>query len=98
PIEWLSYWVLSAPLLLLLVYEFWSRHAPARLWIGLAVAYALMELVWDPLESLARTPVTIVVVSYTIGQFAQSVLLLFCVLWLLPVRTTPLFPPVPAVS
>jgi len=97
PIEWLSYWVLSAPLLLLLVYEFWSRHAPARLWIGLAVAYALMELVWDPLESLARTPVPIVVVSYTIGQFAQYVLLLVWVRWLLLRRTKPVFSTVPAV-
>jgi len=56
-----------------------------------------MELVWDPLESLARTPVPIVVVSYTIGQFAQYVLLLVWVRWLLLRRTKPVFSTVPAV-
>jgi hypothetical protein len=81
PIEWLAYWVALAPLLLLLAYQFWTGRAPARLWIGLVVAYVLMELVWDPLESLARTPVPIVVASYTIGQFAQYALLLVWIRW-----------------
>src|SRR5207244_12648569 len=96
PIEWLSYWVLSAPLLLLLAYEFWSRHAPARLWIGLAVAYALVALVWDPLESLARKTVPIVVVYFTLGQFAQYVLLLVWVRWLLLRRTKQVISALPA--
>lgn len=81
PISWPNYEVLWAPLLLLLAYEFSTRAAPARLWVGLALAFALMELVWDPLESLARTPVVVVVVSYTIGQFGQYVLLFVWVRW-----------------
>ncbi len=81
PIAWPSYWVCSVPLMLLLAYQFWVRQAPARLWVGLAIVYGLMDLVWDPLESLARTPVPIVLVSYTVGQFAQYVLLFVWLRW-----------------
>ena len=81
PIDWASYGVLMAPLFLLLAYQFWLEGAPPPLWIGLGLAYLLADLVWDPLESLAQTPVPIVVFSYSAGQFSQYVLLLVWIRW-----------------
>ena len=81
PIDWASYGVLMAPLFFLLAYQFWRESAPPPLWIGLGLAFLLAELVWDPLESLAQTPVPVVVFSYTAGQFSQYVLLLVWIRW-----------------
>lgn len=81
PINWASYGVLLIPLFLLLAYEFWRDGAPPPLWIALGLAYLLNELVWDPLESLARTPVAVVVFSYSAGQFGKYVLLFAWVRW-----------------
>jgi len=81
PIDWASYGVLMAPLFLLLAYQFWRESAPPPLWIGLGLAFLLAELVWDPLESLAQTPVPVVVFSYTAGQFSQYVLLFVWARW-----------------
>lgn len=75
PINWATYGILLIPLFLLLAYEFWRDGAPPALWIALALAYLLNELVWDPLESLAQAPVALVVVSYSAGQFGKYVLL-----------------------
>ncbi|HSS93157.1 MAG TPA: glycosyltransferase family 87 protein [Candidatus Dormibacteraeota bacterium] len=82
PIEWATYQLLFAPVMLLLAYQFWSEGAPARLWLGLLLAFLMTELVWDPMESLARTPVTVEIVSYSVGQFAQFVILLTWARWL----------------
>src|SRR6202035_876977 len=71
PVEWATYQLLFAPLMLLLAYQFWAERAPSRLWVYLVVAFLMCELVWDPVESLARAPVVVLVVSYSIGQFAQ---------------------------
>jgi len=81
PIDWASYGVLMAPLFLLLAYQFWRESAPPPLWIGLGLAFLLADLVWDPLESLAQTPVPVVVFSYTAGQFSQYVLLFVWARW-----------------
>ncbi|HKW73665.1 MAG TPA: glycosyltransferase family 87 protein [Candidatus Dormibacteraeota bacterium] len=81
PIDWAHYGVLMAPLFLLLAYQFWRENAPPPFWIGLGVAYLLAELVWDPLESLAQTPVLVVIFSYSAGQFSQYVLLLLWARW-----------------
>ena len=81
PIDWASYGVLMAPLFLLLAYQFWRESAPHPLWIGLGLAFLLADLVWDPLESLAQTPVPVVVFSYTAGQFSQYVLLFVWARW-----------------
>jgi hypothetical protein len=81
PINWASYGMAMAPLFLLLIWQFSRQGAPARLWVGLAVAFVLAELVWDPMESLVRTPVPVVILSYTAGQFAQYILLLVWVRW-----------------
>jgi len=81
PIDWASYGILMAPLFLVLAYQFWRQSAPPPLWIGLGLAFVLAELVWDPLESLAQTPVPVVVVSYSAGQFSQYVVLLVWLRW-----------------
>jgi hypothetical protein len=82
PIEWASYQLLFAPLLLLLAYQFRAERAPVRLWIYLAAAFVMTEMVWDPFESLAGAPVVVLVVSYSIGQFAQYALILLWFWWL----------------
>jgi hypothetical protein len=76
PVAWSHYQLLLAPAMLVVADGFWRRGAPPMHWVALFVVYALCELVWDPLESMARTPVVVVVVSYTLGQFAQYFLLL----------------------
>lgn len=82
PIGWAHYQLLLAPLMLLLAYQFWAERAPIFLWFNLGLVFVLTMLVWDPLESLARTPVIVLVVSYTIGQFAQYFLLLLWFQWM----------------
>jgi hypothetical protein len=82
PIEWATYQLLFAPLMLLLAYQFWAERAPVRLWAYLAVAFLMTELVWDPLESLAGISVPVLVFSYSLGQFAQYLLLLLWFQWL----------------
>ena len=81
PIGWAVYQVLLAPLMLLLAYQFWADRAPLFLWLNLGGVFLLTMLVWDPLESLAQTPVPVLVVSYSLGQFAQYFLLLLWVQW-----------------
>lgn len=82
PIEWASYQLLFAPLMLLLAYQLWAEKGPRRMWVYLAAAFLMTELVWDPLESLARAPVVVLVVSYSVGQFAQYALILLWFWWL----------------
>ena len=82
PIAWSHYQLLLAPAMLLIAYGFWRERAPALRWVVLLLVFVLCELVWDPLESLARTPVPVIVVSYTVGQFAQYFLLLAWAWWL----------------
>jgi ABC-type uncharacterized transport system permease subunit len=38
-------------------------------------------LIWDPLESLLNVPVMLLVITYTIGQFAQYFLILLWIQW-----------------
>lgn len=66
PIEWASYQLLFAPLMLLLAYQFWAERAPTRMWVYLAAAFVMTEMVWDPFESLAGAPAVVLVVSYSI--------------------------------
>jgi hypothetical protein len=42
----------------------------------------MTELVWDPLESLAGISVPVLVFSYSLGQFAQYLLVLLWFQWL----------------
>lgn len=81
PIDWSVYGLLFGPLLLLLLRDFIAEKAPARLWVGLAIAYLMLELTWDPLESLLAPPLLLVLWSYAIGQFGQYVLLLVTIRW-----------------
>jgi hypothetical protein len=81
PIGWAAYQLLLAPLMLLLAYQFWTDRAPVFLWLNLGGVFLLTMLIWDPLESLALVPVPVLVVSYTLGQFAQYYLLLLWFQW-----------------
>jgi hypothetical protein len=85
PVAWSHYQLLLAPAMLVLAYGFWRRNAPPMLWAALVLVFALCELIWDPLESLAHTPVVVLIVSYTLGQLAQYFLLLGW-LWFLRLR------------
>jgi hypothetical protein len=82
PIEWAGYQLLFAPVMLVLAYQFWSGRAPGRMWVYLAVVFLMTDMVWDPFESLAGAPVVVLVVSYSIGQFAQYALILLWLQWL----------------
>ena len=81
PIAWAHYGVLMGPLFLLLAYQFWRYEAPAPLWIALGAAFALTELGWDPLSSIAGVSMQQEVVAYTIGQFGQYFLLWAWIRW-----------------
>jgi len=81
PVAWSSYGLLMTPLLLLLAYQLWREKGPVRLWIGLAAAYLMAELVWDPIESLIGVPIAVLVFSYAVGQFSQYILLLVWLRW-----------------
>lgn len=81
PIGWAIFQLLIAPLMLLLAYQFWAERAPVFFWANLGVVFLLTMLVWDPLESYAGTSVSVLVVSYTAGQFAQYFLILLWIQW-----------------
>ncbi len=81
PVDWSSYGLLTAPLFLIVAYQLWRDRGPVRVWAGLVVAFVMAELVWDPLESLARAPVWLLVFSYSVGQFSQYILLLVWLRW-----------------
>jgi hypothetical protein len=81
PIDWNHYGLLTGPLFLLLSYQFWRDGAPRALWLCLVLAYVLTDLVWDPLSSLAGAPITLLVFTYTAGQFGQYFLLLAWIRW-----------------
>ena len=81
PIAWAHYGVLMGPLFLLLAYQFWRYEAPAPLWIALGASFALTELGWDPLSSIAGVSMQQEVVLYTIGQFGQYFLLWAWIRW-----------------
>jgi Glycosyltransferase family 87 len=82
PVQWATYQLLFAPAMLLLAFQFWRERAPRRLWAYLAVIFVTTDLVWDPVESLANTPVLVEVWSYTIAQFAQYLLLGLWIFWI----------------
>jgi glycosyl transferase family 87 len=88
PIAWAHYGLFMAPLFLLLAYQFWRYQAPGALWIGLGLSFALAELGWDPLASLAGASMSQEVVVYTVGQFSQYFLLLTWIRWRM-LRSTP---------
>lgn len=81
PIDWAHYGLLMGPLFLLLAYQFWRYGAPPFLWVGLGLSFALAELVWDPLSSLAGASIPVEIFVYTAGQFSQWFLLLTWARW-----------------
>ncbi len=82
PIGWAVYQLLLAPTMLLLAYQFRAGRAAVFLWVNLGFVFLLTMLIWDPLESYAHAPVSVLVVSYTLGQFAQYFLILLWIQWM----------------
>lgn len=81
PIDWAHYGVLMGPLYLVLAFQMTRHRAPAFLWAGLGLSFALTELVWDPLTSLAGASVPVEIFLYTSGQFGQYFLLAVWLRW-----------------
>jgi hypothetical protein len=55
PFEWTHYQVMLAPLFLLLVFRFVREGAGFGEWAGLALAFLLASLIWQPYGTLAGT-------------------------------------------
>src|SRR5207248_10096368 len=55
PIEWSHYQVMLAPLFLLLLLRFVREGASFGEWAGLALAFVLASLIWEPYGTLAGT-------------------------------------------
>ncbi|HVH65296.1 MAG TPA: glycosyltransferase family 87 protein [Candidatus Acidoferrum sp.] len=81
PIDWAHYGLLTGPMFLVLAYQFWRDRAPRVMWIELGAAYALAELVWDPLSTQLGASIPFEIFVYTAGQFSQYFLLLVWIRW-----------------
>jgi len=55
PFEWTHYQVMLAPLFLLLLLRFAREGASFGEWWGLALAFLLASLIWEPYGTLAGT-------------------------------------------
>jgi hypothetical protein len=97
PFEWTHYQVMLAPLFVLLLFRFAREGAGLGAWLGLAIAFVLASLIWEPYGTLfgsIRRVLTGRTEPYNallggpertfqegIAQFAQYVLLATGVLW-----------------
>ncbi|MGO9977050.1 MAG: glycosyltransferase family 87 protein [Solirubrobacteraceae bacterium] len=91
PLAWSHYQILLAPLFVLLVVRFTNEGASVGTWTGLAVAFALASLMWEPygtsigavssvLRGHAESPVLTLHLA-VIAEFAQYALLISGLLW-----------------
>lgn len=104
-IEWTHYQLMLAPLFLLLLLRFTREGAGVGEWAGLAIAFLLVLLVWEPYGSLAGTIQRItggaketynalsgapeLTFQEGISQFAQYILVLTGTLWYASRRPKP---------
>jgi hypothetical protein len=105
PFEWTHYQVMLAPLFLLLLFRFAREGAGTGEWAGLALAFVLASLVWEPYGTLAGTIQRIaggaretynplsgahgLTFQEGISQFAQYILVVTGTLWYASRRQTP---------
>lgn len=91
PIAWSHYQIMLAPLFVLLIVRFSRERAGAGAWAGLAVAFILASLIWQPYGSLVgavkgvfgagpETQQQLFSIE-AVAQFAQYVLVLTGLLW-----------------
>jgi hypothetical protein len=96
PIAWSHYQIMLAPLFVLLLVNFVTDGASAASWLGLAVAFALASLMWQPfgtsvgairnlIDGAAQTQRDVFTVA-AVAQFSQYVLILTGIIWYLEAR------------
>jgi Glycosyltransferase family 87 len=110
PIAWSHYQIMLAPLFVLLLVRFSREGASASAWAGLAVAFFLASLMWQPYGTLigaakdvvtggTQTEKTLLTIE-EFAQFAQYILILTGVLWYTSANrfrtTSPTAPPNPS--
>jgi hypothetical protein len=109
PIEWTHYQVMLAPLFLLLLLRFSREGASIGEWAGLALAFLLVSLIWEPYGTLAGSIQRItggtresynalgvapeLTFQEGLAQFAQYILLVTGTLWYASRRPAPVKPP-----
>lgn len=91
PIGWSHYQIMLAPLFVLLLVRFSREGARAGAWAGLAVAFILASLMWQPYGTLLGAAKSVVaggtesertlLTIEQFAQFAQYILILTGVLW-----------------
>jgi hypothetical protein len=91
PIAWSHYQIMLAPLFVLLLVRFSREGASAGAWAGLAVAFALASLMWQPYGTLIGAVKDVftggtqsehaLLTVEQFAQFAQYILILTGVLW-----------------
>ncbi len=91
PIAWSHYQIMLAPLFVLLVYRFSREGAGVSAWAGLAAAFLLASLMWQPygtLISAVRSVVSAKVATEkdllsveAVAEFAQYVLVITGMIW-----------------
>lgn len=91
PLDWAHYQVVLAPLFVLLLVRFVREGAGVGAWAGLAAAFVLCSLMWEPYGTLpgavralvSTNPQTIYDLRSvaSVAQFAQYVLVITGVLW-----------------
>lgn len=91
PIAWSHYQIMLAPLFVLLLVRFSREGAPGGAWAGLAAAFILCALMWQPFGTLISAIQGIVsgtpasedelLQVEEIAQFAQYVVLITGILW-----------------
>lgn len=90
PLEWAHYWVMLAPLFVVLTVAFVRDGARWTSWVGLLVAFALIALIWQPYGSILdavrealghRENLTQLTVLNGVAQFGQYALVLTGLLW-----------------
>ncbi|MGI8429970.1 MAG: glycosyltransferase 87 family protein [Solirubrobacteraceae bacterium] len=91
PLDWAHYQVLLVPLFVLLLVRFVREGAGLGAWVGLAAAFVLCSLIWEPYGTLPGA-VRALVSSHretgydlrsidSVAQFAQYVLVITGLLW-----------------
>jgi hypothetical protein len=91
PLAWSHYQLLLAPLFLLLLVRFTTQGATVSAWAGLAVAFVLASLIWQPfgtsvgavrgLFSAKTQTIHDLFAIEAVAQFAQYLLVLTGVIW-----------------
>lgn len=94
-LAWTHYQIMLAPLFLLLLFRFSREGASPGAWAGLAAAYVLASLMWEPygtiVSAIRGVPETTLHISLTevLAQFAQYVVVVTGVIWYARRRAVP---------